>query len=393
MLLRKDPFLSSLLDERIHSCETCEYSKENRKERPDNESSSLSSKLSSLSIQIPDPRFLSVASDYYFSSNLYRIDSKNRFSSTLAPPILLYFSPISISILLQQSTTFFSQRKGKVSTRKKATSIPPFNQLIITRGVNRGGCFEIPLTNDIYGISADRFTRASGRMGSGTDSAWRPVDVGYTGASGRRDSRVDTASGNRPRPRRGTRARGRAVSRMDTVQRPTPTVVSSALIRVEMEIFRILLRVGGDIIKLVNGSLSIFTLPFRLDPFPIFKGFGYTQRYMCVRVCRNVLSYTDKIADRVHFDHDFWKGRKEDLTRELSFPCCQLHGDPSIFLFFRTNFCVQSQCGLLISILITNLSARDTVPFSHEIGHQANLAARPTQPAIAPFSPSSLSSV
>lgn len=290
LLLRKDPFLSSLLDERINS-ETCEYSKENRKKRPDNESSSLSSKLSSLSIQIPDPRFLSVASDYYFSSNLYRIDSKNRFSSTLAPPILLYFPPISISILLQQSTTFFSQRKGK------ATSIPPFNQL--TRGVNRGGCFEIPLTNDIYGISADRFTRASGRMGSGTDSAWRPVDVGYTGASGRRDSRVDTASGNRPRPRRGTRARGRAVSRMDTVQRPTPTVVSSALIRVEMEIFRILLRVGGDIIKLVNGSLSIFTLPFRLDPFPIFKGFGYTQRYMCVRVCRNV--YPIRIRSRIVF--------------------------------------------------------------------------------------------
>lgn len=67
-------------------------------------------------------------------------------------------------------------------------------------------------------------------MESGTDWAWRPVDDGYTGASGRKDSRVDTASGNRPRPRRGTRERGRAVFRMDTVQRPTPTVVSSALI-------------------------------------------------------------------------------------------------------------------------------------------------------------------
>lgn len=33
--------------------------------------------------------------------------------------------------------------------------------------------------------------------------------------------------------------------------------------------------------------------------------------------------------------------------------------------------------GLLISVLITNLSARDTVPFSHEIGHHASLAARP----------------
>lgn len=81
-----------------------------------------------------------------------------------------------------------------------------------------------------YRISAARFTKASGRMGSGTDWAWRPVAGGYTGASGRKDSRVDTVSGNRPRPRRGTRERGRAVFRMDTVQRPTPTVVSSALI-------------------------------------------------------------------------------------------------------------------------------------------------------------------
>lgn len=64
---------------------------------------------------------------------------------------------------------------------------------------------------------------------------------------------------------------------------------------------------------------------------------------------------------------------------------------PSDLYCPRTNFCVQSR-GLLISVLITNLSARGTVPFSHEIGHHANLAARPTQPAVAP-SPSSSSSV
>lgn len=46
---------------------------------------------------------------------------------------------------------------------------------------------------------------------------------------------------------------------------------------------------------------------------------------------------------------------------------------PSDLYCPRTNFCVQSR-GLLISVLITNLSARGTVPFSHEIGHHANLA-------------------
>lgn len=160
----------------------------------------------------------------------------------------------------------------------------------------------------IYRISADRFTRASGRMGSGTDSAWRPVDVGYTGASGRRDSRVDTASGNRPRPRRGTRARGRAVSRMDTVQRPTPTVVSSALIRAPMEIFRILLCVGGDILKLVNGSLSIFTL----DPLGFLKGWIHAT----VHVCRNVYFVFCAIrSDRGY--SDFSKGTED--SRAMSF--------------------------------------------------------------------------
>lgn len=116
LLLRKDPFLSSLLDERIHSCE---YSKENRKERPDNESSSLSSKLSSLSIQIPDPRFLSVASDYYFSSNLYRIDSKNRFSSTLAPPILLYFPQFLSLFSFNKAPPSFLKGKAKFQPERK----------------------------------------------------------------------------------------------------------------------------------------------------------------------------------------------------------------------------------------------------------------------------------
>ncbi|KAK1119942.1 hypothetical protein K0M31_012671 [Melipona bicolor] len=53
--------------------------------------------------------------------------------------------------------------------------------------------------------------------------AWRLVDDGFTGANGVKDSRADTVSGNRPRPPRGTRARGRADFRMDTVQRPTRT--------------------------------------------------------------------------------------------------------------------------------------------------------------------------
>lgn len=60
--------------------------------------------------------------------------------------------------------------------------------------------------------------------------AWRLVDDGFTGANGVKDSRVDTVSDNRPRPPRGTRARGRADFRMDTVQRPTRTAVSSTLI-------------------------------------------------------------------------------------------------------------------------------------------------------------------
>ena len=60
--------------------------------------------------------------------------------------------------------------------------------------------------------------------------AWRLVDDGFTGANGVKDSRADTVSDNRPRPPRGTRARGRADFRMDTVQRPTRTAVSSTLI-------------------------------------------------------------------------------------------------------------------------------------------------------------------
>lgn len=154
-----------------------------------------------------------------------------------------------------------------------------------------------------YRISADRFTKASGRMESGTDWAWRPVDDGYTGASGRKDSRVDTASGNRPRPRRGTRERGRAVFRMDTVQRPTPTVVSSALIlyvyiyiyifhtfnEERWKFFWIPWRAWAgiyscDILKLVNGSLSIFIFPRFW--FWDFKGLETDE---CVKVSKDVL--------------------------------------------------------------------------------------------------------
>lgn len=56
------------------------------------------------------------------------------------------------------------------------------------------------------------------------------MDGGFIAANGLKDSRVDTVSDNRPRPRRGTRARGRVDFRMDTVQRPTRTAVSSTLI-------------------------------------------------------------------------------------------------------------------------------------------------------------------
>lgn len=60
--------------------------------------------------------------------------------------------------------------------------------------------------------------------------AWKPVDGGFTVGSGLRDSRVATGSDSRPRPRRGTRARGQAVCRTDTVQRPTLIAVSSIFI-------------------------------------------------------------------------------------------------------------------------------------------------------------------
>lgn len=77
-----------------------------------------------------------------------------------------------------------------------------------------------------YLVSVGPRTRANGRTENDTAWAWKPVDAGFTVANGLRDSRVDTVSDNRPRPRRGTRARGRAAFRMDTVRRPTRTVVS-----------------------------------------------------------------------------------------------------------------------------------------------------------------------
>lgn len=82
------------------------------------------------------------------------------------------------------------------------------------------------------------------------------MDGGFIAANGLKDSRVDTVSDNRPRPRRGTRARGRVDFRMDTVQRPTRTAVSSTLIVLlycKNAGFSLLLRafcasyVGGDI--------------------------------------------------------------------------------------------------------------------------------------------------
>lgn len=170
---------------------------------------------------------------------IYILLSKHFYVNSLLPIISIYSSVPFLSkrrhfsrLVAKPSQGSRKTRESKGKISKESNKYPNENPLLINvRGAYRV-VFLFECSNPVkrYRISAARFTKASGRMGSGTDWAWRPVDAGYTGASGRKDSRVDTVSGNRPRPRRGTRERGRAVFRMDTVQRPTPTVVSSALI-------------------------------------------------------------------------------------------------------------------------------------------------------------------
>lgn len=68
--------------------------------------------------------------------------------------------------------------------------------------------------------------RANGKMESVTALVWKPEDVGFTVASGRRVLRVVTVSGTqRPRPPN-TRAHGRAACKMDTDPKLTLTAVS-----------------------------------------------------------------------------------------------------------------------------------------------------------------------
>lgn len=70
-------------------------------------------------------------------------------------------------------------------------------------------------------------TRDSGRTGKDTVWEWKLGVDGYTGENGRKDSKGDTAYGNRIHQRRNTRVRGQMDYRMDTGRRHMPMTVSS----------------------------------------------------------------------------------------------------------------------------------------------------------------------
>lgn len=75
--------------------------------------------------------------------------------------------------------------------------------------------------------------RVSGRMESVTVSVLRREAVGFTAASGRKDSRVATECGRARHRRQSTRAPGPTGCRMATARKPTLTEVRKARREVE----------------------------------------------------------------------------------------------------------------------------------------------------------------